>query len=87
MIRSRQVMIFPSRQVPTAMTAEGTRRVNAERFTHRLEVFSDLVFGFSLSLLATQLDVPTDETQIFNAARSATFIVTFGMICAIWLAH
>lgn len=58
-----------------------------ERFTHRLEAFSDLVFGFSLSLLATRLDVPTDENQVFNATRWATFIITFGMICAIWLGH
>jgi uncharacterized membrane protein len=59
----------------------------AERFTRRLEAFSDLVFGFSLSLLATRLDVPTDEREIFNATRWATFVISFGMICAIWLAH
>src|SRR5256885_12885712 len=58
-----------------------------ERFTQRLEAFSDLVFGFSLSLLATRLDVPADAAQVFDAARWATFIVTFGMICAIWLSH
>ena len=43
-----------------------------ERFTHRLEAFSDLVFGFSLSLLATRLDVPTNENEVFNATRWAT---------------
>lgn len=58
-----------------------------ERFTHRLEAFSDLVFGFSLSLLATRLDVPQDQSEVFEATRWATFVVTFGMICAIWLAH
>ena len=61
--------------------------VLGERFTHRLEAFSDLVFGFSLSLLATRLDVPADVSDVFNATRWATFIITFGMICAIWLAH
>jgi TMEM175 potassium channel family protein len=58
-----------------------------ERFTHRLEAFSDLVFGFSLSLLATRLDIPAKVTEVFEPTRWATFIITFGMICLIWLAH
>lgn len=58
-----------------------------ERFTHRLEAFSDLVFGFSLSLLATRLDIPADPSQIFEATRWSTFIITFGIICVLWLAH
>jgi uncharacterized membrane protein len=58
-----------------------------ERFTHRLEAFSDLVFGFSLSLLATRLDVPAKVSDVFETTRWATFIVTFGIICVIWLAH
>ena len=58
-----------------------------ERFTHRLEAFSDLVFGFSLSLLATRLDLPTDVSQIFEATRWTTFIITFAIICVLWLAH
>jgi uncharacterized membrane protein len=58
-----------------------------ERFTHRLEAFSDLVFGFSLSLLATRLDIPADASQIFEATRWSTFIITFAIICFLWLAH
>ena len=58
-----------------------------ERFTHRLEAFSDLVFGFSLSLLATRLDIPAEPSQIFEATRWATFIITFAIICILWLAH
>jgi uncharacterized membrane protein len=58
-----------------------------ERFTHRLEAFSDLVFGFSLSLLATRLDIPATASEVFETTRWATFIVTFGTICAIWLSH
>src|SRR5881392_4461841 len=58
-----------------------------ERFTHRLEAFSDLVFGFSLSLLATRLDIPADSSQIFEATRWSTFIITFTIICVFWLAH
>ena len=58
-----------------------------ERFTHRLEAFSDLVFGFSLSLLATRLDIPADSSQIFETTRWSTFIITFTIICVFWLAH
>jgi uncharacterized membrane protein len=61
--------------------------IYGERFTQRLEAFSDLVFGFSLSLLATRLDVPANPAEVFETTRWATFIVTFGMICAIWLSH
>jgi len=58
-----------------------------ERFTHRLEAFSDLVFGFSLSVLATRLDIPAEPSQIFEATRWSTFIITFAIICILWLAH
>jgi uncharacterized membrane protein len=61
--------------------------IYGERFTQRLEAFSDLVFGFSLSLLATRLDVPANPAEVFETTRWATFILTFGMICAIWLSH
>jgi uncharacterized membrane protein len=61
--------------------------IYGERFTQRLEAFSDLVFGFSLSLLATRLDVPANAAEVFEPTRWATFIITFGMICAIWLSH
>ena len=69
------------------MPAETDSRFYSERFTHRLEAFSDLVFGFSLSLLATRLDLPVKVEEVFVAARWATFIITFGIICVIWLAH
>ena len=58
-----------------------------ERFTHRLEAFSDLVFGFSLSLLATRLDIPADLSQVFDPTRWSTFVITFAIICMLWLAH
>lgn len=58
-----------------------------DRFTSRLEAFSDLVFGFSLSLLATRLEVPATVNEVFESTRWGTFVVTFGMICVIWLAH
>lgn len=67
--------------------AETASPIFGERFTHRLEAFSDLVFGFSLSLLATRLDVPATVSDVFEKTRWGTFIVTFGIICVIWLAH
>ncbi|MGI9172638.1 MAG: TMEM175 family protein [Chthoniobacterales bacterium] len=65
------------------MTELGKR----ERFTSRLEAFSDLVFGFSLSLLATRLDVPARVEDIFDPARWLTVIVTFALVCRFWLEH
>ena len=72
---------LPSPQAERASTFFG------ERFTHRLEAFSDLVFGFSLSLLATRLDLPAKVEDVFEATRWGTFLITFGIICVIWLAH
>lgn len=56
-----------------------------ERFTARLEAFSDLVFGFSLSLLATRLDVPARVEDIFDSTRWFAVIGTFGLVCRFWL--
>ena len=71
----------------TAKPVAAVPPIFGERFTHRLEAFSDLVFGFSLSLLATRLDIPAKASEVFESTRWATFIVTFGTICAIWLSH
>jgi uncharacterized membrane protein len=75
------------RSNPSQAAAENASPFYGERFTHRLEAFSDLVFGFSLSLLATRLDLPAKVEEIFEAARWGTFVITFGIICVIWLAH
>lgn len=69
------------------MTSEISSSFSRERFTHRLEAFSDLVFGFSLSLLATRLDLPAKDEDVFESARWGTFLITFGIICVIWIAH
>jgi uncharacterized membrane protein len=57
------------------------------RFTTRLEAFSDLVFGFSLSLLATRLDVPARVEDIFTLSRWMPVIITFGFVCRFWIEH
>ena len=72
---------------PPVAKPEASSGFFGERFTQRLEAFSDLVFGFSLSLLATRLDIPAKLSEVFETARWATFIITFGIICMIWLAH
>ena len=58
-----------------------------ERLTSRLEAFGDLVFGFSLSLIALRLDVPSRAEEIFEPARWLTIILTFALICRFWLEH
>lgn len=67
--------------------SEGASRATNERFTSRLEAFSDLVFGFSLSLLATCLDVPEKVEDIFDLSRWFAVIGTFGFVCRFWLEH
>jgi hypothetical protein len=52
-----------------------------ERFTSRLEAFSDLVFGFSLSLLATRLDVPSRVEDIFESTRWLAVMGSGSTIC------
>lgn len=57
------------------------------RFERRLEAFSDIVFGFSISLLATRLEVPANPAGILDASRVLPLVVTFGLICVMWLQH
>ena len=59
----------------------------AIRLTSRLEAFGDLVFGFSLSLIALRLDVPSKVEEIFEPTRWLTVIITFALICRFWLEH
>ena len=66
---------------------EGETEPSRERFTSRLEAFSDLVFGFSLSLLATRLGVPARPEDIFEKARWLAIILTFAFVCRFWLEH
>jgi uncharacterized membrane protein len=70
---------------------DATRRSDAEsaaHFTRRLEAFSDIVFGLSLSQLAFQLGVPNRvEVLVEQPLRYIIFFVSFAVICALWLAH
>jgi uncharacterized membrane protein len=62
-------------------------RTGDERLTSRLEAFGDLVFGFSLSLIALRLDVPSRVEELFEPTRWLTVVITFALICRFWLEH
>jgi uncharacterized membrane protein len=54
----------------------------------RIEGFSDAVFGFALTLLVVQLEVPRTSDELLNLVRgSVPFAVTFAMVCYIWWEH
>jgi uncharacterized membrane protein len=65
------------------------REVNLRyREVSRLEGFSDAVFGFALTLLVVQLEVPGNSERLVELVRgSVPFAVTFAMICYIWWEH
>ena len=59
---------------------------SAARFTRRLESFSDLVFGLSLSLAAARLIVPPHAADIFAKPFGlVAFVTTFAAIAGLWL--
>jgi len=71
--------------MPTRILDDGESR---EHFKHRLEAFSDIVFGLSLSQLALQLALPAHAAELFQSPlRYAIFFGTFAIICAVWLSH
>lgn len=73
--------------MPNDLVPPHSTKLADERLTSRLEAFGDLVFGFSLSLLALRLDVPSRVEEVFEPARWLTVIVTFALICRFWLEH
>jgi uncharacterized membrane protein len=55
---------------------------------NRFEGFSDAVFGFALTLLVVQLEVPRTSDALGELVRgSVPFAVTFAMVCYIWWEH
>jgi uncharacterized membrane protein len=69
-------------------TVGGSGAETAAHFTRRLEAFSDIVFGLSLSQLAVQLGVPRHvEELVQQPQRYSIFFASFAVICAFWLAH
>jgi len=55
----------------------------------RLEGFSDAVFGFSLTLLAFSLEVPSsvEELRTLAVAQLVPTLAAFALMCWIWAEH
>ncbi|MDQ3170199.1 MAG: TMEM175 family protein [Acidobacteriota bacterium] len=55
----------------------------------RIEGFSDAVFGFSLTLLAFSLEVPSsiEELRLLAVAQLVPTLAAFSLMCWIWAEH
>lgn len=70
------------------MAAEAGERERDERYTHRLEAFSDIVLGFSLGQLAINSAIPPHAIEILTRpAALFAYIVTFGIVVSVWSLH
>ena len=59
-----------------------------QRFTHRLEAFSDIVIGFSLAQLSLSLAIPARVADLLHRPGGFfAFVITFVIICFMWLRH
>jgi uncharacterized membrane protein len=65
----------------------------ADEFRHRheisrIEAFSDVVFGFSLTLLVVSLEVPRTFTQLLADMRGfVPFAICFALLAQVWWLH
>lgn len=54
----------------------------------RLEAFSDIVFGFALTLIVVSLEVPKSFDELFESMRGFfAFAICFAMLIWLWHAH
>ena len=54
----------------------------------RIDSFSDVVFGFALTLLVVSLEVPHTFSELHNSLRGFfPFAVCFTLLMLVWLAH
>jgi uncharacterized membrane protein len=57
-------------------------------YKRRLEAFSDIVFGLSLSELALQLGLPKNPQELISSPiRYFVFFGSFGLVCSLWIGH
>ena len=66
---------------------DGTPADGERHLARRLEGFGDVVFGFSISQLALQLDLPrTPEDLYAHPLRYVLYFGTFSLLALLWLA-
>ncbi len=75
-------------------TSAHTEKKDRTEFRHRtreisrIEAFSDVVFGFSLTLLVVSLEVPRTYTDLIADMRGfVPFAVCFALLAQVWWMH
>ncbi len=63
------------------------REEGEERFTRRLEAFSDIVIGFSLAQLGASLTISGGRDFFGNPGALFAFLFPFAIICSVWFFH
>src|SRR5688500_14245125 len=58
------------------------------REVSRVEAFSDVVFGFALTLIVVSLEVPTSYEALMNTMRGLpAFAICFALLTWVWHVH
>jgi uncharacterized membrane protein len=58
------------------------------REVSRVEAFSDVVFGFALTLIVVSLEVPTSYAELMNTMRGLpAFAICFAILTWVWFVH
>jgi uncharacterized membrane protein len=58
------------------------------REVSRVEAFSDVVFGFALTLIVVSLEVPTSYDELIHTMRGLpAFAICFALLTWVWHAH
>lgn len=58
------------------------------REVSRVEAFSDVVFGFALTLIVVSLEVPTSYAELMNTMRGLpAFAICFAILTWVWYVH
>jgi uncharacterized membrane protein len=77
-----------------ALLHEGQEHVDGDGFRlrglgfSRLDGFSDVVFGFALTLLVVSLEVPKDYTELHHLLRGfVPFAISFLLLMLVWFGH
>lgn len=61
---------------------------NRSREVSRVEAFSDVVFGFALTLIVVSLEVPQNFAQLMSEMRGFLgFAICFGILMWVWYVH